>query len=87
MIPFDVNEIRNWTIKDIPNSDFDFEFTFYNDETNNSRKFYVKDEGFNYLLILILYWTGFFGWCCPVSIPKNIFIYPHFLVNFSVELN
>jgi hypothetical protein len=31
-----------------PTADFDKKFTFYYDETNNIKKFYVRENDFNY---------------------------------------
>lgn len=45
---FDVTEIRNMTKMLAPTADFDGSYTFYYDETNNIRKFYVKEADFNY---------------------------------------
>lgn len=45
---FDVTEIRNLTKILAPTADFDGSYTFYYDETNNIRKFYVKEADFNY---------------------------------------
>lgn len=75
MIPFDVNEIRNWTIKDIPNGDFDFAFIFYKDETNNIRKFYVKEDGFNYSFDSNFVLGGFFWMVLPCKYPNKSYLY------------
>lgn len=48
MAHFDVNQIRDFHKLLVPNADFDSAFTFYYDETNNFRKFYVKERNFNY---------------------------------------
>jgi hypothetical protein len=48
MIRFEINDL-NSSIKAMnPNIDFDVKFKFYYDETNNIRKFYLKESGFNY---------------------------------------
>ena len=47
MIEFEVSEIRNFTKMTAPAADFDSSFTFYYDETNNIKKFYVKENDFN----------------------------------------
>ncbi|RUT05989.1 hypothetical protein DSM106972_031950 [Dulcicalothrix desertica PCC 7102] len=47
MAHFDVNQIRYFHKLLVPNADFDSAFTFYYDETNNIRKFYVKERDFN----------------------------------------
>ena len=47
-IPFDVSMIRQWTKMSAPTADFDSAFTFYYDETNNIKTFYVREEDFNY---------------------------------------
>lgn len=48
MIDFDINEIRKYTKLFAPGADFDKAYTFYYDETNNIRKFYVRETDFNY---------------------------------------
>jgi hypothetical protein len=48
MAHFDVNQIREFHKLLIPNADFDSAFTFYYDETNNIRKFYVRETDFNF---------------------------------------
>jgi uncharacterized protein DUF3800 len=48
MINFDTSYIRKMAKLLTPSADFDSSFTFYYDETNNIRKFYVKESGFNY---------------------------------------
>ncbi|WP_228462977.1 DUF3800 domain-containing protein [Chryseobacterium caseinilyticum] len=46
---FEINDIRRYTKMLAPTADFDSIFTFYYDETNNIKKFYVRDEeNFNY---------------------------------------
>lgn len=47
-IDFEISEIRVKTKMLAPNADFDSAFTFYYDETNNIRKFYVREKDFNY---------------------------------------
>lgn len=47
MINFDTSDIRKMAKLLTPSADFDSPFTFYYDETNNIRKFYVKESGFN----------------------------------------
>lgn len=47
MTHFDINLIRDDCIKLMPNADLDSTFTFYYDETNNIRKFHVKEGDFN----------------------------------------
>lgn len=47
MINFDVSSIREITNMLLPTADFNASFTFYYDETNNIRKFYVKENNFN----------------------------------------
>lgn len=44
---YEIGEIRQMTKLFNPTADFDSAFVFYYDETNNIRKFYVKEEGFN----------------------------------------
>ncbi|MBB4038233.1 hypothetical protein GGR21_004165 [Dysgonomonas hofstadii] len=48
MIDFEVNEIRTFIRLSNPTLDFDSSFTFYYDETNNIKTFYVREDGFNY---------------------------------------
>jgi hypothetical protein len=48
MIDLEISEIREFTKMLAPTADFDSVFTFYYDETNNIRKFYVKENDFNY---------------------------------------
>ena len=45
---FEISEIRNMTKMLAPTADFDSSFTFYYDETNNIKKFYVRENDFNY---------------------------------------
>ncbi|WP_293090426.1 hypothetical protein, partial [Okeania sp. SIO3B5] len=47
MVNFDISNIRRMTKILEPTADFDSSFTFYYDETNNIRKFYVKEFDFN----------------------------------------
>lgn len=47
MIKYDVNDFRSFTLLTNPTLDFDAVYTFYYDETNNIRKFYVKEGEFN----------------------------------------
>lgn len=47
MAHFDVNKMRDFQKRLIPNADLDSAFTFYYDETNNIIKFYVKERDFN----------------------------------------
>jgi len=48
MIDFEISEIRTFTKMLAPTADFDSIFTFYYDETNNIKKFYVRENDFNY---------------------------------------
>lgn len=48
MIDFDISDIREITKMLTPAADFDKRFTFYYDETNNIRKFHVRETDFNY---------------------------------------
>lgn len=48
MIDFEISEIRKYTKMIAQTADFDKEYTFYYDETNNIKKFYVKENDFNY---------------------------------------
>lgn len=48
MIDFEISQIRQRTKRLAPTADFDTPFTFYYDETNNIKKFYVKENDFNY---------------------------------------
>ena len=47
MVTFDIGEVRRCTKMLAPLADFDGEYTFYYDETNNIRKFYLKEYDFN----------------------------------------
>jgi hypothetical protein len=47
MIAFDIGEIRKYTKMMAPSADFDGAYNFYYDETNNIRKFYVRETDFN----------------------------------------
>jgi len=47
MVTFDIGEIRMYTKMLAPLADFDRAYTFYYDETNNIRKFYVRELDFN----------------------------------------
>lgn len=47
MTTLEISEIRKYTKMLAPSADFDGAYTFYYDETNNIRKFYVKETGFN----------------------------------------
>ena len=47
MINFDISDIRIITKMLAPAADFDGSFNFYYDETNNIRKFYVRETEFN----------------------------------------
>jgi hypothetical protein len=48
MIDYQINELRKITKMLAPTADFDNAFTFYYDETNNIKKFYVRENDFNY---------------------------------------
>ena len=48
MIDYEVNEFRKYTMMLVPHANIDSEYTFYYDETNNLRKFYLKENDFNY---------------------------------------
>lgn len=48
MIDFDVTKIRPYIKLSEPSADFDSKFQFYYDETNNIKKFYVRENDFNY---------------------------------------
>ena len=45
---FDISGIRQITKMLVPTIDFEGIFTFYYDETNNIKKFYVKENEFNH---------------------------------------
>lgn len=47
MITLDIGDIRKYTKMIAPSANFDGLYTFYYDETNNIRKFYVKEFDFN----------------------------------------
>lgn len=48
MIEFEISEIREFNRIVAPTADFDNAYTFYYDETNNIKKFYVRENDFNY---------------------------------------
>ncbi len=48
MIDFEISEIREFNKIIAPTADFDSKYTFYYDETNNIKKFYVRENDFNY---------------------------------------
>lgn len=48
MIDFEISDIREVTKMLAPTANFDNSFTFYYDETNNIRKFCVRETDFNY---------------------------------------
>lgn len=48
MIDFEISQIRQFTKMLAPTVDFETPFTFYYDETNNIKKFYVRENDFNY---------------------------------------
>lgn len=48
MIDYQISELREITKMLAPTADFDTSFTFYYDETNNLKKFYVRENDFNY---------------------------------------
>lgn len=48
MIEFEISQIRTFTKTLAPTADFENTFTFYYDETNNIKKFYVRENDFNY---------------------------------------
>jgi len=48
MIDFEISQIRTFTKMIAPTADFESAFTFYYDETNNIKKFYVRENDFNY---------------------------------------
>ncbi|MBI3219874.1 MAG: DUF3800 domain-containing protein [Bacteroidetes bacterium] len=47
MIEYNVSKEREWTKMLAPHANFDGRYTFYYDETNNIRKFYVRENDFN----------------------------------------
>ena len=47
MSDFEIGEIRKFTKMLAPTADFDAVLSFYYDETNNIRKFYVRETDFN----------------------------------------
>lgn len=47
MVTFDISDIRKYTKMLAPSADFDGAYTFYYDETNNVRKFYLREADFN----------------------------------------
>lgn len=48
MIDYEISDIRKFTKMVAPTADFDGAYTFYYDETNNIKKFYVRENDFNY---------------------------------------
>lgn len=48
MVNFEVSTIREYTKMLEPRANFEGAFTFYYDETNNIKKFYVREIDFNY---------------------------------------
>ena len=48
MIDFEISEVRKLTKMMAPTADFETSFTFFYDETNNIKKFYVRENDFNY---------------------------------------
>lgn len=48
MIDFAISNIREFNKMLAPTADFDGAYTFYYDETNNVKKFYVRENDFNY---------------------------------------
>lgn len=48
MIDFEISDIRKFNKIVAPTADFDSAYTFYYDETNNIKKFYVRENDFNY---------------------------------------
>jgi len=47
MVIFDIGDVRKYTKMLAPSADFDGVYTFYYDETNNIRKFYIRKTDFN----------------------------------------
>src|SRR5688572_11912566 len=47
MRTFDIRKFHKLTQMQLPNVDLKSKYTFYYDETNNIRKFYVKEQDFN----------------------------------------
>ncbi|MCF6255951.1 MAG: hypothetical protein L3J98_13895 [Gammaproteobacteria bacterium] len=47
MVTIDIGKTRKYTKISAPFADFDGIYTFYYDETNNIRKFYVREFDFN----------------------------------------
>lgn len=47
MKEINIQQVREWTRLLAPGADFDSPFVFYYDETNNIRKFYVRQNDFN----------------------------------------
>jgi hypothetical protein len=45
---FEISQLRAFTKMVAPTADFESAFTFYYDETNNIKKFYVREDDFNY---------------------------------------
>jgi len=47
MIDYEISDLRKFTKMVAPTADFDGAYTFYYDETNNIKKFYVRENDFN----------------------------------------
>jgi len=60
---FEINHIRQMTMQMVSDGDFDSQYTFYYDETNNIRKFYLNENKFNasYDTNFVLGGVGYIG--------------------------
>lgn len=47
MIDIEISKLRKYAKMIVPSANFDDEYTFYYDETNNIKKFYIKEKDFN----------------------------------------
>lgn len=63
MVNFDVSDVRRMTLMLAPTADFDSSFTFYYDETNNIRKFYVREIDF----FILFYQSLIISWRCLIQ--------------------
>ncbi len=48
MIDYEISDLRKFTKMVVPTANFDGAYNFYYDETNNIKKFYVRENDFNY---------------------------------------
>jgi hypothetical protein len=77
---YDVNELRKYIGFLAPEADFDSEFRFYYDETNNIRKFYVQENDFNSSFDLNFVLAG-------IVVENNIPDFTTFLDSLKLQSN